>query len=463
MITEFIGRFHPVFVHLPIGIFVIVVAMEFMGRTKRFSHLLFSINFMLLIGVITGVFSLVTGYLLSLNDSNESTAVSQHKWVAIFTVVMYLGYYFLRQFIIDKKGIQTTILILLLFMITITGHLGGTITHGEGYLTSGLNKKVEKNIIPTAAKLENIQDAKLYEDVVLHTMTQKCVQCHGADRQKGMLRLDGKEWILKGGKNGAVIDIKSPENSEILKRIQLAQNDEHHMPPKDKDQLSDEELVLLKWWLVGGAEFDKKVALIKKDSKIEAALKSFHQKIKSEATTEVVRETVNAISSETKLKLEQAGWVLSPLSATENYVRVVGFNLQIPLNEALKELTQIKNQVAELKLSFKNISDTNIVVLKDFKNLEKLWLDHTLITDKSLPSINGFSKLTYLNLSNTAVTAKGLSLLNPNSMIEKIYVFNSGIQKNELTSISKTMTHTSIVTASDSMEFVPSDTLFIKK
>jgi mono/diheme cytochrome c family protein len=417
----------------------------------------------LIIGTITGIFSLITGYLLSLDGSNDSDSVNLHKWVAIASVVMFAGYYLFRKHVIHKKTIQTVVLILLLIMITLTGHLGGSLTHGEGYLTAAFDKKDDKPAIASVAKFEKIEDAKLYEDVVLHTITEKCVQCHGANRQKGMLRLDGKERMLKGGKNGEVIDLKNPENSEILKRVLLEMNDEHHMPPKDKNQLSEDELVIMKWWLQTGAEFDKKIALYEKDQKIEKALNTFHQKIKSETKVEVIREKIAPIPTSTLSKLEKSGWVISPLSSTENYVRVVGFNLEVPLNNALDDLKQIKSNIVELKFSFKKISDSNILVLKDFKNLEKLWLDHTLITDKSLKLMNEFQKLTYLNVSYTAVTSNGIEQLNPNTVIKKVYAFNTGIQKNDLISMSKRMPQTSFFTASDSMDVVPSDTLFVKK
>jgi len=463
MIIELIGKLHPVLVHLPIGIFLIAIAMEFVGRTKRFSHLQMSIDFILIIGTITGIFSLITGYLLSLDGSNDSNSVNLHKWVAIASVLMFAAYYFFRKHVIHKKTIQTVALILLLIMITLTGHLGGELTHGEGYLTAAFSKNIDKPINASIAKFEKIEDAKLYEDVVLHTITQKCVQCHGAERQKGKLRLDGKEWMLKGGKNGEVIDLKNPENSEILKRVLLELNDEHHMPPKDKNQLSEDELVILTWWLQSGAEFDKKIAIYKRDQKIEKALSSFHQSIKAETKIEVIREKIASIPQSTLSKLEKSGWVISPLSSTDNYVRVVGFNLEVPLNNALEDLKQIKSNIVELKFSFKKISDSNILVLKDFKNLEKLWLDHTMITDNALKLMNEFQKLTYLNVSHTAVTAKGIELLNPNSMIKKIYAYNTRIQKSELNQMSKRMPQTSFFTASDSMEVVPSDTLFVKK
>jgi hypothetical protein len=86
-----------------------------------------------------------------------------------------------------------------------------------------------------------------------------------------------------------------------------------------------------------------------------------------------------------------------------------------------------------------------------------------MITDKSLKFMNEFQKLNYLNVSYTAVTAKGIEQLNPNSLIKKVYAFNTGIQKNDLISMSKRMPQTSFFTASDSMEVVPSDTLFVKK
>lgn len=466
MIIEFIGKLHPVMVHLPVGIFLMGILMEFMSRKKQFAFLQNALKLVFMIGVLSGIVSLISGYYLSLDESNGSEEVDKHKWIAIGTIFLFVTYYFGRNYLINKKNIQTVVLIVMLVMISLTGHLGGSLTHGDGYLTSAFNKKTKTVLVTSAAlQLKDINEAMIFDDVVLYTMTKKCIQCHSESRQKGKLRLDSKEWILKGGKNGNVIDVNNPNNSEISKRLMLEMNDEHHMPPKNKEQLTDDEFVIMQWWIQNGAGFNRKIATYDRDTKIKKALKSFHERILAARNTHVkkTREIVLEIPMKIKISLEKSGWVISPLSILENYVRVAGFNLEIPLSNALNELKKIQMQTIELKLSYNAINESNIGLLTTFKNLEKLWIDHSMITDNSLKKIAFLNNLIYLNISNTSIGIEGIKELVNNKSLEKIYAYNTKITKADLTELSKTMRRVKIFIAADTMDRVLSDTLFSMK
>jgi hypothetical protein len=89
----------------------------------------------------------------------------------------------------------------------------------------------------------------------------------GQKSKKGKLRMDDPEHLLKGGKNGEIITPGSAAESELMKRLLLPESNEHHMPPKGKPRLTENQVALLHWWLESGA------ALIKK-------LKTFHKTIK---------------------------------------------------------------------------------------------------------------------------------------------------------------------------------------
>ena len=143
--------------------------------------------------------------------------------------------------------------------ISITGHLGGTLTHGEGYLFSGAGSAeaaVQKPVI------NDIAQAKVYADLVAPLLQEKCYSCHGASKQKGKLRMDKPEFLLKGGENGVILKAGNWENSEMIKRILLPRQHEDHMPPKEKGQLSENEIALLKWWVKSGTSFDKTVNMV---------------------------------------------------------------------------------------------------------------------------------------------------------------------------------------------------------
>ena len=71
--------------------------------------------------------------------------------------------------------------------------------------------------------------------------------------------MDQPDLIMKGGKDGPVILSGKPDESLLIKRIVLPEEDEHHMAPKGKPQLNEQEIKLLKWWISTGADFSKKV------------------------------------------------------------------------------------------------------------------------------------------------------------------------------------------------------------
>ena len=92
-----------------------------------------------------------------------------------------------------------------------------------------------------------------------------CVECHNAEKSKGGLRMDLKEEFFKGGETADAVDLKSPEKSEILRRVTLEHDDDEFMPPSSKKEerqpLSDEEINQLKAWIAAGAPWPDGPAL----------------------------------------------------------------------------------------------------------------------------------------------------------------------------------------------------------
>ena len=86
------------------------------------------------------------------------------------------------------------------------------------------------------------EDKTVLEAVVLNIFNGKCIGCHGPVKQKGKLRLDTYEAMLKGGENNKPSVVpKDPATSESLIRTALPEDHDDHMPPKDKPQLTPED------------------------------------------------------------------------------------------------------------------------------------------------------------------------------------------------------------------------------
>jgi len=80
-----------------------------------------------------------------------------------------------------------------------------------------------------------------------------CNTCHGAEKQKGELRLDSKTLALQGGSSGKAILAGNSKDSLLLHRI-LGLGDEARMPVK-AEPLSAKQTALIKAWIDQGAEW----------------------------------------------------------------------------------------------------------------------------------------------------------------------------------------------------------------
>src|SRR5829696_4942435 len=59
---------------------------------------------------------------------------------------------------------------------------------------------------------------------------ENCYKCHGAEKQKGKLRLDTVEAITKGGGEGKALEAGAPEDSPLYLRLVLPTGHDDVMP-----------------------------------------------------------------------------------------------------------------------------------------------------------------------------------------------------------------------------------------
>ncbi len=83
-----------------------------------------------------------------------------------------------------------------------------------------------------------------FESKVRPILVARCQSCHGAKKQESSLRLDTKAGFKKGGDNGAVIDPKQFDQSELL--LAIRREGGRKMPP-DKPLPAAEVDVLAEW------------------------------------------------------------------------------------------------------------------------------------------------------------------------------------------------------------------------
>src|SRR5436190_12985993 len=192
---EFFGHFHVVLVHLPIGILLLACVFQWLGRKPKFSSLHVATAVAFTIGMICAILSAVTGYLLSLSGDYDEQLVSTHQWFGISVAFVSIVMYYLYRRPASLKT-QTAISILLFFLIVITGHLGGSLTHGSEYLTKSMWKSSDTTSVQRKP-IPNVQEAIAYSDIIQPLLQTKCYTCHGKNKQKGKLRMDDTARLMK--------------------------------------------------------------------------------------------------------------------------------------------------------------------------------------------------------------------------------------------------------------------------
>jgi len=128
--------------------------------------------------------------------------------------------------------------------------------------------------VPTPTTETAASDDKLvFQHIILPIFEAKCNKCHGEEKQKGELRLDTFEFTMAGGENSGNKNIVpgKPADSATFLSISSAEDDDEHMPPEGKEQLTMEEMALIRWWIEQGASNTQKVDLSVIPADIKAA------------------------------------------------------------------------------------------------------------------------------------------------------------------------------------------------
>ncbi len=352
-----------------------------------------------------------------------------------------------------------------MFLIFVTGHLGGSLTHGSDYLSKPLADIFGKDTIASTVikPVPNVQEAYVYSDVIKPILQTKCYSCHGANKQKGKLRMDDSLLLMKGGKDGKVINPGNAKASAMIKRLLLPVDNEDHMPPKEKSQPSESQIDLLEWWISQGANFGKKVKEISQTDKIKPILFALQKtNITEKKSFDIPEGTVGKADGSIVEKLKTRGAVVLPISQNSNWIKA-NFVIDTLINaEDLQLLLGLKKQLIWLKIGNTNLNDSDMNVISQLKNLMFLNMEHTNITDIGLREIQSLKRLNYLNLVGTKVTMKGILQLKELTSLRSVYLFQTDVKKAEWNTLRTAFPKTQIDSGGYVVPLLPTDTTIVK-
>ncbi|WP_010179133.1 c-type cytochrome domain-containing protein [Aquimarina agarilytica] len=437
-IILFFGRFHPLLVHLPIGFLIFTAIIEVTERFSLTNGLKKVVPFSLLLGTLSAIAASILGLMLATSGDYNHEALDDHKWAGIITTLIALIAYLLSLDLTFFKTVKNKLyLIVVVAMIgglSATGHLGGNLTHGEDYLTHYMPFK--KDVVDPLKRPEvtEIAQAQFFGDVVHPIIKAKCFSCHNSSKQKGQLSFESIEMYMKGGKHGSTIVPGNANESELMLRVNLSEDDKLFMPPKGKTPLTDEEKLIIEYWInKGEANYTTNFVTTEPDEDM-LGLVSNYLKLEGHASGDMI--SFSNVANETIEKLREQGFSIRELAAGSfayDVVLLTGKSDEKSISEKLETLQSIKDNILWLSLENSGLNDAQVGQLSSFSNLRKLNISKNKgLTDSGLKKLTELKNLESLSIYATQADVASIEALSVISKLKNIYVWKTNLDEKEI-------------------------------
>ena len=416
---QFLGRFHPLAVHLPIGLLVLVPLLEVAGMYRP--ALREAAGFVLGLAFVACLGTLALGYLLAYGSGSIGTTVTQHMWGGIALSIGVLLCLLARPTWLSGMvpRIYPAMLICVLLTLVWTAHQGGSLTHGNNYLTEYLPQRIKNALTLNTTHASASNPGSSYALHINPIFDANCVTCHGAGKRDGGLRLDSYELLMRGGKDGVVIIPNKPERSLLLKRVTLPADDKNFMPAEGHPPLKQRDIEWIRSWIQQGAS--PEITTLAGISMPEAP---------KELPLQPVGD-YSALMSEISAMQKGQGAKLVPVSSKPSDGLVLNtVDVASSFGDAqLAAFQKFAPYIVEAELGRTSVTDASFEILSSFKHLRALHLEGTSVTGSEIAKLAPLTQLTYLNLSGTKMTAAALTPLTAMKNLRHVYTFDTPAQQ----------------------------------
>ncbi len=463
-LLQTVGRSHPFLVHFPVALLVVAAMSELGGiwrRTPEVGAMARGLVWFALPATFAAAFA---GWTMSerepVSRAMEST-LEWHRWTGVGVLAMTLLCVFLRQ----RTAAFRCVLFGGAIGVGVTGHLGGTMSWGEGYLLQPIQGwRASLKVAPSSGSLtlteesataavepfaeepalvaevleENeVQDpSQLGDDRdmspskidfvkdVQPILESYCVECHGPRKKKGGLRLDPIAsafpeddedfWTMLPGDGAA---------SLLVQRMLLPREDDEAMPPKG-DGVPAEDIQTVITWINEGAH----------GPGLENIKRMF---AKSADERRIDPLGVPEPSDDEQVLIESAVAALRDRGAVVQAVAQRHYGLEVNLSllrpaagdEYLALLRGLEPVLVRLDLSRSAVTDRGFSRLSGFPELRDLRLGGTQLGDAIAPILQRSPKLSRLNLYGTNCSDAILTTLADFESLERLHIWGSDISE----------------------------------
>lgn len=423
----FLGRFHVLALHLPIGMVLLTALVHWLSprHSPREQVLPLLWGFTALSAMLT----VVLGLMHFAEGGFDGPSASAHRaWgigFAAGAAIVWLVSVFNIRFYREWGGMAC---LLLLAAVTMTGHYGGNLTHGSTYLVEYAPQPLRDlaGLAPRRAAVTSLAAADPYYDVIAPMLEQRCGNCHNADKQRGQLDLSSLDALMVGGESGAVLLAGNAAGSDLYRRITLPQSHDDFMPAEGKTPLTDEQVSILGWWIDAGMPADTTLASVAPSGEINALLAVA---LGLAAPAPVATAThYPAVAAADIVAMKDAGWLVRPLSVGSNGL-VVSIHSpgQAVTREMLAALSGAAGSIVDLNMASAGLHDDLLAALAVMQGLEVLNLGNNGLGDGGMAILAELDSLKVLNLyGNPGITDAGLANLERLEDLVSLYLWGTG-------------------------------------
>ena len=421
---QMLGRLHPLAVHLPIGILIVLPVLEIAGRRRagQSSGLGEAAGFLLAVAAGCSVAAVLLGLMLAHGGGFTRVAVSKHMWGGVWVAVAVLGCMLLRPlWVSGRVAVYPWLLGGSVLLLGWASHQGGALVYGPNYLTEYLPQPMRRwftTVVPKPLVAGSVFATKVYP-----ILDARCVECHGASKTEGGLRLDAYEYLMAGGQDGAVIQAGRPEASLLLQRVTLPATDKKFMPAEGKPALTGEEIGAIRAWIAAGAS---------------AAAMGAGGSVRVEAPPQPVGDYSSLMGQ--IAPMEKALNVrLTPVSmhASDGLIlRTIDAGRAFD-DAKLAQLAPFAPYIVDAELGQSGVTDACFPTLAKFAHLRELHLEGTAVTGRGMDALRGLRELHYLNLTDTKVSKDVAETLKSMPALTRVYLYDTPAQSVEAPAVQR--------------------------
>src|SRR5882672_2216025 len=374
----FLGRFHVLALHLPIGIILAAVAVDWIARRDRYRQLATISPFLWGFAAASAVLTAVLGYMHFEEGAFSGFSASAHRFFGTATAVIAVAIWGLsrRPELYRKVNVATGVVALA--VVAVTGHFGGNLTHGSSFLWQYAPGPLRAlGGVPSRPPVTSVAAADPYLDVVHPLLERRCMTCHSANKRENGFSMATYESTLAGGDTGRAIVPGKSDASELYRRISLDHDDEDFMPAEGKTPLTADQVAILRWWIDAGTPHGVTVGETVVGGDIEALLAAELEVAPNPATMPMSVADAAVVD-----RLYSLGFLVRQVSQSDSRLIVSVYSPGSRVTaEQMAGLLASADQIVELNLQDAELEDSILADVSQFTELTRLRLSHNKLTD----------------------------------------------------------------------------------